>query len=476
MKFFKYAGLCSIVALGFLLRVYHLGNSSLWWDELMTVSRIDYPLVQVVRNLFISPFPPLYYILMNLWVKAFGNSEFFLRLPSLMFSVGSVIAVFYLARELFDEDAGFFSALFLSVSPYSIWFAQTAKMYSMSWFFAILSFLFFHRFTRDKRRVSLLLYVIFTTLSIYTTYIGFILILTQNILFFCFNRERQVRRWLLGQALIFLFFLPWLGIFQYNAINRTGLDWIPAVDNYIRLIGSVFPRMLTGYFGNPGYAELVICSLLIISAVVKLAGDRQKRYSISFSLLFAWIAVPVFVYYLTYISAYPILSEFSDRYIGVIHIPLIILMSRGISKYKAGYISVILVLLLGMTLLYHLRPFYKADCKMTFTFRGVVFDDNWRNLSNEIRQRAGSDPLIVTDLPPVFRYYIKGYRIEPLEYIRDMENSVSAGNFTSIFMVYKISGGRVKGRPLQRTIKGYKLEEDYYRHPNGFFWFRKIDD
>jgi len=59
-----------ILILGFLLRLYHLGVPSLWFDELMTAGRIDYPLIQMVKNLFVSPFPPLYYILMHLWVNS----------------------------------------------------------------------------------------------------------------------------------------------------------------------------------------------------------------------------------------------------------------------------------------------------------------------------------------------------------------------------------------------------------------------
>jgi 4-amino-4-deoxy-L-arabinose transferase-like glycosyltransferase len=59
------------------------------------------------------------------WISAgtytvFGVSEFSARLPLTLFALGSLLAVFYLGREIAGEQAGFFSALVLgtAIGPY----------------------------------------------------------------------------------------------------------------------------------------------------------------------------------------------------------------------------------------------------------------------------------------------------------------------------------------------------------------------
>ncbi|MFA5411512.1 MAG: hypothetical protein WC321_06650, partial [Candidatus Omnitrophota bacterium] len=80
--------------IGFLLRVYRLGGSNLWFDELMTAGRVSFPFSQIIKGTATLPFPPLYYIVTHLWVKTFGISEFSLRFPSLIFSLLSIFLIF----------------------------------------------------------------------------------------------------------------------------------------------------------------------------------------------------------------------------------------------------------------------------------------------------------------------------------------------------------------------------------------------
>src|SRR4030043_2484302 len=69
------------VTLGFFLRLYHLGNQSLWCDELGTYYWVHYSIGKMLEKLSHSAFPPLYYLLMKRWIFVFGNTEFALRFP-----------------------------------------------------------------------------------------------------------------------------------------------------------------------------------------------------------------------------------------------------------------------------------------------------------------------------------------------------------------------------------------------------------
>ena len=76
------------------------------------LQRHDYVTMYVngVRYLDKAPLP--------YWITAgsyaiFGASEFSARLPLTLFALGSLLAVFFLGRDIAGEEAGFFSALVL---------------------------------------------------------------------------------------------------------------------------------------------------------------------------------------------------------------------------------------------------------------------------------------------------------------------------------------------------------------------------
>ena len=236
---------------GAFLRLYNIRGPSLWLDELMTAGRIAGSLTEVVKGLFISEFPPLYYILLNLWVKCLGVGEMNLRFPSVLFSTLSILAIYKFGKRLLGEKVGLISALLLSISPYSIYYAQEAKMYAMLWFLGIASFYFFYKFTQDHKISTLSCHVIFTLLSIYTLYVGFVFIAVENILYFFLFRGRNVKTWIAGQLLILFFYFPWFSIFLSNAVHRPGIAWIPQTENYIQAcfvsFGSVTGISMSGH-------------------------------------------------------------------------------------------------------------------------------------------------------------------------------------------------------------------------------------
>ena len=92
------------------------------------------------------------------------------------------------------------AAFLLSISPYSIYYAQEAKMYSLLWFLMILSFFYLLKIIKRNNTSSFWMYILSTTLCVYTMYIGFLFMLIQNIIFFCIYRGKVVKKWGLAQA------------------------------------------------------------------------------------------------------------------------------------------------------------------------------------------------------------------------------------------------------------------------------------
>ncbi len=139
------SGLLFLLAL--LPRLVWLGGQSLWLDEGSTWHMIQQSWTVLWRDM-LSPVAayPLYHLGLKAWVGLAGDSEWALRLPSALVGAGAVVALFLAAIEIRQTTAGvsgsaradqrgrFFpvaAALLLLGSPFALWYAQEAKVYSL---------------------------------------------------------------------------------------------------------------------------------------------------------------------------------------------------------------------------------------------------------------------------------------------------------------------------------------------------------
>src|SRR5215216_4864765 len=107
-----------VLITGGFLRLTGLGTQSLWHDEVLTYNDATVPLsraVSWVRDHENSP--PLYFVLVNAWVKVFGASDVSLRLPSALAGITSIVFLFALGAEYFHSSVGLTAAASLALSP-----------------------------------------------------------------------------------------------------------------------------------------------------------------------------------------------------------------------------------------------------------------------------------------------------------------------------------------------------------------------
>jgi hypothetical protein len=74
--------------------------------------------------------PPLYYLLMHFWLLL-GESEWWLRLFSLLLSLGTLVGAYVAGRALGGQRLGLLAALLLAVAGFELRFAQEARMYAL---------------------------------------------------------------------------------------------------------------------------------------------------------------------------------------------------------------------------------------------------------------------------------------------------------------------------------------------------------
>jgi mannosyltransferase len=127
----------SVVALA--LRLWHL-NSCLWYDEVITLLDFVRPSLGAILTSFNSQNQHmLFSVLAHISVRAFGESAWAVRLPSVVFGVGSLWALFLLGRRLLGSLEALLACALMTVSYHHIWFSQNARGYMGLMFFATLA-------------------------------------------------------------------------------------------------------------------------------------------------------------------------------------------------------------------------------------------------------------------------------------------------------------------------------------------------
>ncbi len=228
-----------IFILAFVLRLINL-NQSFWLDEAAQVLESARPFGQQL-NLAADFHPPLYHALLHFWMYM-GRSEIWIRLMSIIFSVGSIYFIYKLGKLLFDKNIAVLSTFLVAISPYHVWYSQEARPYMLFVFASLASTYFLLKSNR-------LFYIAFSILSLYSLYFAPFLFLSHIAIVFIYKRN-LLREFLISMIITFLSFIFWLPSFlvQLNTgTNGFFTGWTDVVStSSFRLLPSIFSKFIWG--------------------------------------------------------------------------------------------------------------------------------------------------------------------------------------------------------------------------------------
>lgn len=131
-----FAAIAGLIGVG--LRLYGF-TRSLWLDEFGTLWAIEDGVTTLLHRVYsFQGQSPLYYLLTWPLVHLFGESEFAVRLISLIAGAGTVYGAFRLASSIYGKDAGLMAASFLWLSPISVQMDTQARPYSLAILMAVI--------------------------------------------------------------------------------------------------------------------------------------------------------------------------------------------------------------------------------------------------------------------------------------------------------------------------------------------------
>jgi uncharacterized membrane protein len=129
----------AFVCVAIAIRLHGLSAANLWLDEANSWQVASGSWSKLIGELRGSPVGPLYFILLKLWISAFGDSVFALRAFSVLASIALIPAVYAVGAKLLSRRAGLLAAALTALSPLELYFAQEARMYMLTSLVALLT-------------------------------------------------------------------------------------------------------------------------------------------------------------------------------------------------------------------------------------------------------------------------------------------------------------------------------------------------
>ncbi len=195
-------GLLLLLAWGMWL--YHLDASDLTFDETATYTVAHRSLVEILTRLRASvrEHPPVYYLLIHVWMRAAGAGEFSMRLFSVGAGLVALALTGWLARLALGRRAAagpLMTALLLAFTPGMAYCVRNARMYSLVLVWATLSAGLFLRdwLPENKwpRRAALFSLAMVHLLALFTHYYLLLFILVQPLVLLVARRWRPLLAW-----------------------------------------------------------------------------------------------------------------------------------------------------------------------------------------------------------------------------------------------------------------------------------------
>lgn len=150
------------------LRLYRL-NQGLWADEIHTlVYQARAPFGEIVTTYESQNQHFLFSLFAHASLLFFGESAWALRLPAVLFGVGSIWALYLLAREVTDPAEALLSGTLLTFSYHHVWFSQNARGYTGLLFWTLLASWLFVRGLAEQQPRLWLYYAGAVALGVYT--------------------------------------------------------------------------------------------------------------------------------------------------------------------------------------------------------------------------------------------------------------------------------------------------------------------
>jgi mannosyltransferase len=345
-----------LLLLGFGVRLHGLTYHSLWLDEAVSVYLARFPPLEILRQgmLLQEPNPPLYHLLLHVWMRVFGSGEAAVRMLSALLGMLYLPPIYLLGRRLFSPRVSLTATLLTAINPFLVWYSQEARMYAMLATLSLWSLYCFVRALDSPRWSWWVTYVGVTVTSLYTHFYAVLLLPAELVfLLVCtWRRGVALRRGALAWALTLMCFSPWL--WRAWAVSATTPSWRPSLGlaAMIRACLEAFSMRRVPLAGMASASALfalgvvAVVGLVVPRACVGPENGRRRGME-----AFRPNAFLILVLFVPLLSAYSLSFRqqiFTVYYLIIIVAPFLLALASGVDRIAsfqrpAGLLALLVV-------------------------------------------------------------------------------------------------------------------------------------
>lgn len=309
------------------------------------------------------------------FVAVFGLNEFSVRLPSVLFGVLTVLAVYFLTQKAFNRKTALWAALFLSISPWHIHISRISLEGLSPFLFFTTAGLYF--WLKEKRIISVLLF----SLAFYSYFTAriFIPLLAVFIIVFDFKKlTENLKKTLLISLVCLITTMPILlhmilgpGLARWQQV-KADYPASTLIERYadhfsIKFLFSKgdidFPGQFITRHSIRGIGELYWFQLPILLIGFYYLLKKRKRFESK--VILSWL----FLYPLTDIFTQAVGPQATRSIIGIIPLQIIsalgfVLLTKKIKARKIFAFSIVFLTIISFghfLKLLNNYPLYSAD-------------------------------------------------------------------------------------------------------------------
>lgn len=339
-------GIFLVIALAAWVRFYEIGKPAIWSDEGFSLMLSVLSPSSIIFHTGQDVHPPLYYLVLHIWLGIGGDTIAVARRLSALFGLGTVGLGMWLTYLLSNRRASMLAGLLLSLFPFAVRYSQEIRMYAMLGFLMVgttIAFVYWLRW--PEKKIPLIVYTGLMSMGLYTHY--FALICLASHWFFLFlllvNRRKNceyswLRSWWLSNVAIVVIFSPWLPYLK-RQLQFSGFNWVQPVDmnSWVSSIWQ-FVSFSDGLEWGSWLFFSVPFALLVISGVLWVQ-DQSEMWKCRLLVVYTWF--PLF-FVAAFSAIYPL---FVDRYFlfSALGIPMLLAITIEASWPKFKVLSCLLM-------------------------------------------------------------------------------------------------------------------------------------
>lgn len=408
--------LLGLTLLAYLRGVFLLDLKPLWWDESLSVQRVEQPLADLLAGVLwisdrlssirtIDQHPFFYFLVQGAVMAGAGVEEFAVRYASVLAATLFVPAIWVLAcwcvrRQLAPPATPWFAALLAATSPFLLWFGQEARPYALWTTLTALGVYLLLRATEASQlhRPAAAGFVVVTLMTLATHYFA-VFLLPFQVLVITVWAWRSRRFWAVGAALLLLgagaavaLYAAWLLIGQGGGGNFSEITLAILIPDLV----NAFSLGLSVDYGVVWWIDLLFGALALLGLAWGLL-DRRRRAAggwllPAFFILALALLLAINAWRPLYMTARH-LSQLLSGFVLAVAIGLGVLWTR--QRIGAAALTLFLLAAVGYSTLSY------------FTDERYAKDD-YRRLGEYMAVRMMPGDLILYDEPVtkrIFEYY-----------------------------------------------------------------------